>query len=486
MHEACEALGVPILTVEGFEADDVIGTLATKAAADRASRSPSSPATRISFSSSHDGITVYNPRDEGTWYDADGVDGEVRRHAGAGRRRARADGRHDRQRQGRARHRREGRARSDRDLRHRSTRCSRTRRRSSNKRYREGAARHAEDARQSRELVRDPDRRAGGRSTPKRSAIAARRASAASSCSRGSASARSSWSTRRRPTADRQGLRASVDTLDGAARAGRRAARGRTLRRCACCRTRPSAMRAAIVGLAFSTATAQARYVPVGAAPAAAICFDGDGADARRPALDALSRPLLEDRAIAKVGHDLKFDAIVLARHGVDAARPRVRHDARELPARRRRGRRIRSRIWRSSTSATRRSRRGRLRPRRQGAVARADCRSTAALDFAGERADLALQLVDDAARRCSRRSELDDGLPRARAAADPGARRRSSAPASAIDGAGARGAVAAHRARAGAARSAQIFELAGEEFNINSPKQLVGDPLRQAAAAGA
>ena len=26
---------------------------------------------------------------------------------------------------------------------------------------------------------------------------------------------------------------------------------------------------------------------------------------------------MLEDRAIAKVGHDLKFDAIVLARHGV-------------------------------------------------------------------------------------------------------------------------------------------------------------------------
>ena len=33
-------------------------------------------------------------------------------------------------------------------------------------------------------------------------------------------------------------------------------------------------------------------------------------------ALDAL-RPLLEDEAIEKVGHDLKFDAIVLARHGV-------------------------------------------------------------------------------------------------------------------------------------------------------------------------
>ncbi len=28
VHEACEAMGVPIFTSEGFEADDVIGTLA--------------------------------------------------------------------------------------------------------------------------------------------------------------------------------------------------------------------------------------------------------------------------------------------------------------------------------------------------------------------------------------------------------------------------------------------------------------------------
>ena len=33
VYEACEALGVPIYTAAGFEADDVIGTLARKAAA---------------------------------------------------------------------------------------------------------------------------------------------------------------------------------------------------------------------------------------------------------------------------------------------------------------------------------------------------------------------------------------------------------------------------------------------------------------------
>src|SRR5829696_8173579 len=32
VHQACEALGVPILTVKGYEADDVIGTVANRAA----------------------------------------------------------------------------------------------------------------------------------------------------------------------------------------------------------------------------------------------------------------------------------------------------------------------------------------------------------------------------------------------------------------------------------------------------------------------
>ena len=41
VHEACEALGVPILTSRDFEADDVIGTLAVKAQAEPASTWPS-------------------------------------------------------------------------------------------------------------------------------------------------------------------------------------------------------------------------------------------------------------------------------------------------------------------------------------------------------------------------------------------------------------------------------------------------------------
>ena len=33
VHQACEAMGVPILTARGYEADDVIGTMATRAEA---------------------------------------------------------------------------------------------------------------------------------------------------------------------------------------------------------------------------------------------------------------------------------------------------------------------------------------------------------------------------------------------------------------------------------------------------------------------
>src|SRR6187397_719564 len=72
VHAACEALGVPILTSERYEADDVIGTLTTKAAA------ASFDVVIVTMDKDFyqlvgDGIRVYNPRDDGTWYDAAGV-----------------------------------------------------------------------------------------------------------------------------------------------------------------------------------------------------------------------------------------------------------------------------------------------------------------------------------------------------------------------------------------------------------------------------
>jgi DNA polymerase-1 len=73
VHEACEAMGVPILTQPGYEADDVLGTLAVRAAATGV------PVAIVSidkdfFQLVHDGaIRVYDPRDEGTWFDEAGV-----------------------------------------------------------------------------------------------------------------------------------------------------------------------------------------------------------------------------------------------------------------------------------------------------------------------------------------------------------------------------------------------------------------------------
>src|SRR5215217_391406 len=72
VHAACEALGVPILTSERYEADDVIGTLAEKAAA-AGFEVAIVTGDKDFYQLVRDGIRVYNPKEEGTWYDADGV-----------------------------------------------------------------------------------------------------------------------------------------------------------------------------------------------------------------------------------------------------------------------------------------------------------------------------------------------------------------------------------------------------------------------------
>jgi DNA polymerase-1 len=72
VFEACEAMGVPIFTAEGFEADDVIGTLARKASA-RGFQAAIVTGDKDFFQLVGDGIRVYNPRDEGAWYDEAGV-----------------------------------------------------------------------------------------------------------------------------------------------------------------------------------------------------------------------------------------------------------------------------------------------------------------------------------------------------------------------------------------------------------------------------
>ena len=72
VHEACEALGVPVITSEGFEADDVIATLA-RCAVQEGYDVAIVTGDKDFFQLVDDRIRVFNPRDEGTWYDADGV-----------------------------------------------------------------------------------------------------------------------------------------------------------------------------------------------------------------------------------------------------------------------------------------------------------------------------------------------------------------------------------------------------------------------------
>src|SRR5688572_2117924 len=261
VHEACEALGVPIITSERYEADDVIGTLATKAAA-AGFEVAIVTGDKDFFQLVHDGIKVYNPRDDGAWFDADGVKEKfgvapsqvvdvlalmgdsidnIKGVPGIGEKGAR-------------------------DLIAQYGSLEELLAHAGevpNKRYREGLLGHADGARQSRELARiridvpvefDPE-------------------------------------ALRYRGADRQRAFAHFTrrVLPDA----------------------PSAMLAGIVGISFSTAGYRARYIPLSAPPQAAAdlfgepeastATDGPGVD---EALTLL-RPILEDPAIGKVGHDL-------------------------------------------------------------------------------------------------------------------------------------------------------------------------------------
>ena len=222
-------------------------------------------------------------------------------------------------------------------------------------------------------------------------------------------------------------------------------------------------MRAGIVGLAFSTKPRWARYVP--------LRHQGMHNGPQLTVDEALAtlKPLLEDASVEKVGHDLKFDAVVLERHGVrlaglgvdtmlasylldatrsghpleDASLEHLGYKA--LTEEDVCGRGAKAR--RAGRDSSRRGARLRGRTRGPGAAAR-----RSAGPAAGHRSSRF-------------------GLSRSRAAAHSGARgdRARGRPHR-------RGALAAqsqHVERELATRSAQIFELAGESFNINSPKQL-------------
>jgi DNA polymerase I len=470
VHEACEALGVPILTYERFEADDVIGTLAAQAAASGFEVAIVT-GDKDFFQLVHDGIKVYNPRDDGAWFDAEAVKEKfgvaphqvvdvlalmgdsidnIKGVPGIGEKGARdliatygtleelLAHAHD----------------------------------ISNKRYREGLLAHADDARQSRELARirtnvpvqfaaESVRYRGG--SRERCfelftrlgfrTLVMEYAPRAGTIGKDYAVLRTVEEVRELGLALKQAGRFGFRVLPDA----------------------PSSMRSGIAGLAFSIRNRHARYVPLAGRTSNGDLFaDGPGNVGEGGALaaeDALAelKQVLEDESVAKVGHDLKFDAIVLERHGValrgietdtmlasyllDATRSG--HPLEELA------------LEHAGYKALREED---LCGRGAKAIPFSQVPIETALDYAGERSDLALQ-VSVTLRDLLRKEELETlyqdlelplipvlvGVERAGVRID----------ASALE------AQAQHVDRELARLATKVYELSGEEYNINSPKKL-------------
>ena len=470
VHEACEAMGVPILTYERFEADDVIGTLATRAVAEGFEVAIVT-GDKDFFQLVHDDLKVYNPRDDGTWYDAEGVKDKfgvaphqvvdvlalmgdsidnIKGVPGIGEKGARdliaIYGSLDAL------------------LAHASE--------VPNKRYREGLLEHSEDARQSRELARirtDVPVEFSAESLRYRGGSRERCFELFTRL--GFRTLVMEYAPDAQTIGKDYALVRTMDEVRGLAHAlGKSGRFGFRL-----LPDQPSAMRSGIAGLAFSTGPRHARYVPLAERRSRDDLF-GSGSSGEEPPdvvdlLDALAelKGVLEDESIAKIGHDLKFDAIVLERHGVELRgvetdtmlasylldATRSAHPLEDLA------------IEHAGYKALREED---LCGRGAKSIPFAQIPPETALDYAGERADLALQL-SGTLRELLRKEELeavyrDLELPLIPVLV-------------AIERAGIRvdgpvlGAQSQHVEHELASRSAQIFELAGEEFNINSPKQL-------------
>jgi DNA polymerase-1 len=235
-----------------------------------------------------------------------------------------------------------------------------------------------------------------------------------------------------------------------------------------------SSMRADIVGLAFSSRDRSARYVPVGHVSSDTTGDLLSGASApeqldRAAALERLT-PLLEDDSVRKVGHDLKTDTLVLARHGItlrgvvfDSMLASYLLDATRLGGHDLEGISL-AHVGYKALSEEEVSGKG------IKAVPLARMSPAALLTFAGERADLARQLsrrlapllVEDQLESVYREMEM----PLVQVLADvERAGVRIDAPALLTQ--------SLHIDQELATRTARIYELAGETFNVNSPQQL-------------
>jgi DNA polymerase I len=460
VHQACEALGVQVLTFAGFEADDVIGTLAMRAVGDgRPVAIVTGDKDFFQLVDDASNVRVFNPRDEGAWYDAEGVKTKfgvapeqvvdvlalmgdsidnIKGVPGIGEKGAR-----------------------ELISTHGSLDSLLANAPGLSGKKRELLTTYADSARESRVLLRirtdvplpDVDMSCFDYRGPDRqkcfelfSTLGFR-----------------SLVTEYAPTADTVDSDYAVistedalkDLISELERAGRFALS--VIGDC------PGGMRAAVVGIAFSTSAGRARYMPIGH-----TALDEPSALNPNAALAAL-KPLLENQSLAKIGHDLKFDLMMLAHQGIalkglefdtmlasyvlDATRSS--HTIEEIA--------LEHLGYKALTQED-------ICGTGQKAIPLPHLPAGALLNFAGERADLAWQLAEKLGARLRDESVetlfRDLELPLVPVLAD-------------IESHGVRidlPALASQSTRIDAelaSRSRKIFELAGEEFNINSPKQL-------------
>jgi DNA polymerase-1 len=468
VHEACEAMGVPILTLEGYEADDVIGTVATRAAASGFSVAIVSIDKDFFQLVRDDDIKVFDPRDDGTWFDERGVrekfgvnpsqvidvlalvgdsSDNVAGVAGIGKKGAiELITQH---------------GNLDELLAHTAA---------LKPRQREALEAHREDAIRSRELVTI---RTDVPVAVDLESLRYRGASRERCYALFSRLAFRTLVNDYAPTAESvhadYALVTTVPDLDALV-ASLRADGPFAVH---IITDDPSAMRAAVVGIVVSGGPRKARYIPVGHRGE----DEGGGllAGATAPAqLDLPSvlerlKPLFEDPGIGKRAHDLKAVMLSAARHGItlrglafdsmlasyvlDANRSS--HGLEELS--------LEHLGYKARSEEDVRGRGARATP-----VARID--PEVLLGFAGERADLAWQLADaltpllEAAQLTAVFRELE--MPLVPVLADvERAGVLVDAPLLAEQSRHLEGELARHTTR--------IYELAGEEFNINSPQQL-------------
>jgi DNA polymerase-1 len=466
VHQACEAMGVPIVTAPGYEADDVIGTMAMRAVADFDVAIVS--IDKDFFQLVQPGIRVYDPREDGVWFDAEGViekfgvappqvvdvlalvgdtSDNVAGVPGIGKKGA-----------------------IDLVKQFGSLDALLEKVGELKPKQREALTAHRADALQSRALVTIR------RDVPLDFDFEALRYRGASRERCYELFSRLAFRTlvnEYAPTADTVTSDYSLVTTTAELDALVAHLRAAGEFSCRVIPDHPSAMRAAIVGIAFSTQDRHARYVPIGhensdisgdllSAASAPLQIDA------AIALDRL-RPLFEDETLAKIGHDLKFEMIVLGRHGITL-----------------RGLRFDSMLGSYLLDATRPGHpleETSLEHLGYKALAEEDVcgrgakavpfrrlTPSALLTYAGERADLARQLsnrlapllVTDQLESVYRQLEM----PLVPVLADverAGIR---------IDGP-ALAAQSRHIEQELARITADIFLLAGEEFNVNSPQQL-------------